>query len=130
MQGFLKRNSWPPFIPVYYLLESFIYNQHEMTFWILTGSNRYRLCFIHLDVVRLTILFFKFQIAICYHFFLFFFFHCGKQQQQQQKTHHIKFTTLAIFSVQFSSVKDILVVSLQISRTFSCCQTETVPLKQ
>ena len=126
----LKWNSWPHLIPFYYLLESFIYNQHEMTFWILTGSDRYRLSFIHLDVVRLTILtcFFKFRVVICYHFLLSFFFHCGKQQQQQ--THHIKLTTSAIFSVWFSSVKYILVVLLQISRTFSCCKTETIPLKQ
>lgn len=86
----LKWNSWPHFIPFYYLLESFIYNQHEMTFWILTSSSRYRLSFIHLDVVRLTILtFFKFRVVICNHFLLSFFFSLWKK-----KTHNKKHITL------------------------------------
>ena len=124
----LKWNSWPHFIPFYYLIESFFNNQHEMTSWILTGTNRYRLSFIHLDVIRLTILtFFKFQVAICYHFFLSFFFIVAKKKK---KSHHIKFTTVAFFTVLFSSVKYIPIVLLQISRTFSCCKTETIPLKQ
>ena len=46
-----------------------------MTFWILTGSDRYRLSFIHLDVVRLTILTF-FLVSGCHllPFPPFFFF--------------------------------------------------------
>ena len=84
----LKWNSWPHFIPFYYLLESFIYNQHEMTFWILTGSDRYRLSFIHLDVVRLTILTF-FLVSGCHllPFPPFFFFSLWKTTTTTNTSH-------------------------------------------